>query len=93
MTKSQIPDWEMLPVIIFNEVMMKIVLESYESLHRCRQVCKSWNERILSNIWESSNNKKIIKIRVEKIWGPDIGPAQIFSSYEELSHAKWLGRW
>ena len=51
MTKSQIPDWEMLPVIIFNEVMMKIVLESYESLHRCRQVCKSWNESIWRNIW------------------------------------------
>ena len=78
MTKSQIPDWEMLPVIIFNEVMMKIVLESYESLHRCRQVCKSWNERILSNIWESSNNKKIIKIRVEKIWGQLLGQRKSF---------------
>ena len=79
----------MLPDIIFTKVMLKIVLESFESLHRCRQVCKSWNLRIMSNIWENSKNKEIIKIRVvEIIWGS----AHIFPSDKELSHVKWLGR-
>ena len=57
MAKSPTPNWAMLPDIIFSDVMMRIVLEGFESLHRCRQVCKSWNERIMSNIWDNSTKK------------------------------------
>ena len=89
MSKPLTPDWSMLPVIIFTEVMMKIVLESFESLHRCRQVCKAWNERIMTNIWDNATKKEIIKARIEKIWDP---ATQIFPSDEQIAHAKWLGR-
>ena len=68
MTKPPNCDWRMLPDLIFSDVMMKIVLESFESLHRCRQVCKNWNERILSNIWESPSKREIIKTKIEKTW-------------------------
>ena len=80
-------DWRMLPDLIFSDVMMKIVLESFESLHRCRQVCKNWNEKIMSNIWESPSKREIIKTRIEKTW--ETGKI----SDDEISHARWLGRY
>ena len=76
----------MLPDLIFSDIMMIVGLESLESLHRCRQVSKTWNERIIRDIWENQSKKKIMKIRIEKNWGPDMFPTD-----EEISHAKWLG--
>lgn len=66
--------------------MMMIGLESLESLHRCRQVCKTWNEMILRDIWESQSKKKILKKRIEENWGPGMLPSD-----EEIAHSKWLG--
>ena len=65
---------------------MMVGLESLESLHRCRQVCKTWNGMILRDIWESQTKTKIIKERIDKNWAPGMLP-----SNEEISHAKWLG--
>ena len=48
-----------LPELIFRDIMMMVGLESLESLHRCRQVCKTWNEVILRYIWESKSKKQI----------------------------------
>ena len=76
-----------LPDEIFSDIMMMVGLESLESLHRCRQVCSKWNEKILINIWESESKKKIMKERIERSWGPGM-----FPSDEEISHAKWLGK-
>ena len=78
--------WVTLPELILSDIMMMIGLESLESLHRCRQVCKTWNEMILRDIWESQSKKKILKKRIEKNWGPAMLP-----SGEEIAHAKWLG--
>ena len=78
--------WTTLPDLIFSDIMMMIGLESLESLHRCRQVCKTWNEMILRGIWDSQSKKKIMKERIERSWGPGM-----FPSDEEISHAKWLG--
>ena len=79
-------DWLSLPELIFSDIMMMVGLESLESLHRCRQVCKTWNEMILKDIWESQSKKKIIKERIERNWAPGMLPSD-----EEISHAKWLG--
>ena len=76
----------MLPDLIFSDIMLMVGLKSLESLHRCRQVCKAWNERILNNIWESQSKKNIIKERIDKNWGPGM-----FPSDEDIAHAKWLG--
>ena len=84
--KHKQSDWRMLPDLIFSDVMMKIVLESFESLHRFRQVCKTWNERILSIIWENPSKREIIKTRIQKTWKTGI------ISDVEISHARWLGR-
>ena len=78
--------WLKLPEMIFSDIMMMVGLESLESLHRCRQVCKTWNEKILRDIWENQSKKKIMKERIERSWGPGM-----FPSDEEISHAKWLG--
>ena len=73
----------------FSDIMMMMVgLKSLESLHRCRQVCKTWNEMILRDIWESQSKKKIMKERVDKIWAPNMLP---FPSDEDISHGRWLG--
>ena len=78
--------WLTLPDLIFNDIMMMVGLKSLESVHRCKQVCKKWNEMILRNIWESQSKKRIMKRRIERSWGPDMLPTD-----EEISHAKWLG--
>ena len=78
-------DWLMLPDLMFCDIMMMVGLESLESLHRCRQVCRAWNEKILQDIWENPNKKKIMKERIERSWVPGM-----FPSDEEISHAKWL---
>ena len=75
-----------LPDPIFSDIMMMVGLQSLESLHRCRQVCSTWNEMILRDIWESKSKKKIMKNRVDRSWDPGRLPSD-----EEISHAKWLG--
>ena len=50
-----------LPDLIISEIMMMVALESLESLHRCRQVCKIWNEKIFRDIWENPSKKRIMK--------------------------------
>ena len=72
--------------MIFSDIMMMVGFESLNNLHRCRQVCKTWNELILRVIWENKSRKQIMKERIERSWGPDILPTD-----EEISHAKWLG--
>ena len=75
-----------LPELIFSDIMMMVGFESLNNLHRCRQVCKTWNEKILQDIWENPSKKMIMKERIERSWGPGM-----FPSDEEISHAKWLG--
>jgi len=77
--------WVTLPDLIFSDIMMKVGLESLENLHRCRQVCRTWNDMILSDIWENQSKKRIMKERIERSWEPGM-----FPSDEEISHAKWL---
>ena len=87
MSSQDKQDWRMLGHdLIFQKIMMMVGLDRLESLHRCRQVCTDWNSMIMQNIWESSSWRNIIKMRIEKIWGPDM-----FPSDEDISHAKWLG--
>ena len=74
--------WLTLPEMIFSDIMMMVGLESLESLHRCRQVCSKWNEKILRDIWENQSRKNIMKMRIEKSWGPGMLPTD-----EEISHA------
>ena len=66
--------WVTLPDLIFSDIMMMVGLESLESLHRCRQVCSQWNEKILRDIWENQSKKKIMKERIEKNWDLEIFP-------------------
>ena len=79
-------DWLLLPELIFSDIMLMVGLESLESLHRCRQVCSEWNEKILHDIWENQRKKKIMKEKIERSWGPEMLPSD-----EEISHARWLG--
>ena len=81
--------------IIFEKIMMMVGLHSLESLHMCRQVCRTWNDMIMRIIWESPRKRNIFKIRIERIkmrieknWG--LG--RIFPSDEEISYVKWLGK-
>ena len=75
-----------MPDLLFSDIMLMVGLENIESLHRCRQVCKTWNEKIMSYIWESRGRRNIMKIRIERIWNQEW-----FPSGEVISHAKWLG--
>ena len=87
MSSQDTPDWRMLGQdLIFQKIMMMVSLDSLESLHRCEQVCKTWNTMIMQNIWESSGNKNIIKTRIKRNWA-----AWMLPDVEDISHVKWLG--
>ena len=44
----------------------------------------------MSNIWENPSKTEIIKTKIEKTWGTDlISDKEI----NEISHARWLGRY
>ena len=77
--------WGTLPELIFSDIMMMVGLQSLESLHRCRQVCKTWNEMIARVIWDSGNKKMILRERIQRNWGPGMLPSE-----EEISLAKML---
>ena len=81
--------WVELPDPIFRDIMLMVGLESIESLHRCRQVCSTWNEKILRHIWESEKKKKKMKRSFVIKWG--IKWYKVFPSNEMISHARWLG--
>ena len=93
-------DWRLLPDLALADIMLMVGLESLESLHRCRQVCRTWNEKIMNNIWGNRKNKKRIKTKIEKSWGPGMFPSlhsidrtsMTYPSNEEISHSKWLGK-
>ena len=88
MSSQDNPDWRMLGQdLIFQKIMMMVGLDSLESLHRCRQVCTTWNTMIRQKIWESPSKRNIIKMRIEKNWAPGKFPSE-----EAISHAKWLGK-
>ena len=52
-----------LPRSIVIQVFSKL---SGGTLHKCRQVCHSWNNFILENVWGSKYGKKMIESRLEE---------------------------
>ena len=57
-------DWLTLPDLIFDEIMMIVGLDSPGSLCKCRQVCRTWNVKIISNIWGNTLKRNILTDRV-----------------------------
>ena len=87
MSSQDNPDWRMLGQDhVFQKIMMMVGLDSLESLQRCEKVCTAWNDMIMQNIWESSSERNIIKMRIEKNWAPSMYPSD-----EDISNVKWLG--
>ena len=88
MTALLSPTWVTMPDLIFREVMLMVGIGSLEYLHRCRQVCKDWNEKIMTIIWENSMNTKIITSSIEKTWAANLAvfPSTFPSNDEEISH-------
>ena len=83
--------WATLTDLIFSDIMLMVGLESIESLHRCRQVCRTWNEKILTYIWKSEKKKKKMKRSFVIKWGISGKWYKVFPSNEMISHARWLG--
>lgn len=46
---------------------------SGQSLHRCRQVSKTWNDFILKNIWNSKFSRNQLEDRLDNNWGHGSG--------------------
>ena len=63
--------------------MLDVGLESLNGLHKCRLVCRKWDEDILSLIWGLEGSRRIIKERIEKRWVPGLLP-----SNADISHTK-----
>ena len=88
MTALLSPTWVTMPDLIFGEVMLIVGIGNLECLHRCRQVCKYWNEKIMTIIWENSRNTKIITSSIEKTWAAnlEVFPWTFPFSNEEIFH-------
>ena len=76
-------DWLRLPDLVLSDIMKMIALESITTLRICTEVCKNWEEKILSNplLMQIARNK------METTFGPEE-----FPSSEEISNAKWLSK-
>ena len=101
-------DWLLLPDLIFGDIMLMVGLQSLETLHRCRQVCRTWNDKIMTNIWGNSHKKNIIQQKIELQYDQIIyistryeyGSVEkdlqeilrLIPSSEDLFHTKWLGK-
>ena len=77
-------DLLLFPDLIFDRIMLDIGIESLKSLHRCRQVCKGWDERISRNILKNQSRRQILRAMN---WG-----LREFPSDEDIAHVKWLGK-
>ena len=40
--------WQSFPEILFSDVMMMTGLDNLDALNKCRQVCESWKQMIVS---------------------------------------------
>ena len=95
--------WHNLPDVIFDDIMMRVGLESFDTLHTCRQVCRSWNEMIVSikiflnqflnppfqcEIMDTQKFRKNVAERISIKWTN----YQYLPSHAEISQAKILGR-
>ena len=95
MSAQEIKDWLSLPDLIFDKIMLMI---DHESLEKCRQVCKTWNKKIMRNLWESPRKQwgNIIERRMEKQWfyyDPNgIRRMLNFPPDEKIAHVLSLGK-
>ena len=71
---------------LFADIMTNVGLDSPGSLLNCMKVCKTWDEQIISLIWDSEGSKKIMVERFERSWSPGMIPTN-----EEIANANWLG--
>ena len=73
--------WKNLPDVVFGDLMMILGLEGYieglEYLHRCRQVCQSWNKMIAQMTKYKKDNirlkaeclaAKIREAKIREVW-------------------------
>ena len=54
----------------------------FASLHKCRQVCKHWNQMILKDVWGRKTNRGIMEQKYRRYW--DTGARQLNSSSRSL---------
>ena len=76
-------DWLRLPDLVLSDIMKMIALESVTTLRICTEVCRSWEEKIMSN----PVLMQIARTKTETAFG-----TEEFCSSDEISNAKWLGK-
>ena len=59
--------WQNLPDLIYSDIMVMLGLNSFTDLHKCRKVCRIWNQ-ITSQM--SKNKKATIRTKVESLAAP-----------------------
>ena len=76
-------DWLRLPDLVLSDIMKMIALESVTTLRICTEVCRSWEEKIMSN----PVLMQIARTKTETAFG-----TEEFCSSDEISNAKRLGK-
>ena len=64
MTSSSYNVWQNFPDLVFSDLMLMVGLESIHNIQKCREVCHSWNMRILHI---TKQKKDVIKREAESL--------------------------
>ena len=67
--------WNSLPSIAFEKILLFLVQQSVEDLHKCRMVCKSWNNRI-KNEFCIINRREVVQQRMNFNWKEGLYPSR-----------------
>ena len=89
MSSSVKSGWQVLPDLIFDQIMLIIGLWNPEMLDVCKQVCKAWRKGIMRSLWESPRKSwgSVIERRIEM---SNLG-SKNFPSDEKFAYIKLLG--
>ena len=88
--------WQNLPDIVISDIMMMLGLDCLEDLHKCRQLCQSWNVMISQMIKYKKGNIRrkaqtlATKARDKWLWSDSLPLPKIVTA-TSLAHHGMLG--
>ena len=81
--KKSVGNWNSIPTVVFENILLFLIQQNVEELRKCRAVCKTWNDRIKNEFCKPSR-RGVIRERLNFNWKEGLYP----SRYEILQAKK-----
>ena len=65
--KKSVGKWNSLPSVVFENILLFLAQQNVEDVHRCRAVCKAWNDNIKNEFCKPSR-RGVIRERLNFNW-------------------------